>query len=131
MVLEGHPQFRYDLFPGYKASRLIKRAAKSESQKRFDKAQPEIIRLLKHLPVTIVRANQYEADDTIAALVENLKDEEVIVVSGDTDYIQLLQKGYSHLSIYNPIKKANMEAPEYSYVAWKSLAGDKSDDVPR
>jgi 5'-3' exonuclease len=129
-VLEGHPQFRYDLFADYKANRIIKNASRKEQQERFERAAPEIIRLLQYLPITIARAANYEADDTIASLCDNMKNEDLTVISSDSDYIQLLQRGYPHLTIYNPIKKEVMVAPEYHYVAWKALNGDKSDNIP-
>src|SRR5688572_19272894 len=51
-VLEGHPQFRYDLFADYKANRIIKQAeAKGkESNDRFLRTRDIILPLLKHLP---------------------------------------------------------------------------------
>lgn len=129
-VLEGHPQFRYDLFADYKANRIVKQAAKKETYAKFQHDSAIIISLMKHLPITLCRASSYEADDTIAALCENMKEEEVTVISNDSDYIQLLQRGYKHLTIYNPIKKETMVAPTYPYVAWKCLSGDKSDNIP-
>lgn len=129
-VLEGHPQFRYDLFSEYKANRLIKQASRAESNERFLKTKDIIVPLLQHLPLTICRAANYEADDVISTLCEDMRDEDLTVVSNDSDYIQLLQRGYSKIHIYNPIKKEDMEAPPYPYVAWKCLAGDKSDNIP-
>jgi 5'-3' exonuclease len=66
----------------------------------------------------------------IATLSENLKDENVVIVSNDSDYIQLLQKGFKNLKIYNPMKKRFQEAPVYHYLAWKCLRGDSSDNIP-
>jgi 5'-3' exonuclease len=85
---------------------------------------------LQYLPVTIWKSNDYEADDVIYTLCQNLKDEEVTVLSNDSDFIQLLQE-FKHVNIYNPIKKIYMEAPVYHYGIWKSLAGDKSDNIPK
>lgn len=130
-VLEGHPQFRYDLFADYKANRIIKQGAtRKDSNDKFLKAKDIILPLLNYLPITLARAHNYEADDVVASLCENMKQEELTILSNDSDYIQLLQKGYSNIRIYNPIKKADMEAPPYPYVAWKCLAGDKSDNIP-
>jgi 5'-3' exonuclease len=129
-VLEGHPKFRYDLFADYKANRIIKQASQQESRDKFNAAHPEIVRLLQHLPITLACAVNYEADDTIGALCDNMKDEKLTVLTNDSDYIQLLQRGYKDITIYNPIKKEVMVAPEYPYVAWKCLAGDKSDNIP-
>lgn len=129
-VLEGHPQFRYDLFADYKANRIIKQAASKEKQEKFLQSKDEIVRILQHFPITTARASNYEADDVIATLCDNMRDEELTILSNDSDYIQLLQRGYPHCQIYNPIKKVFMEAPPYPYVAWKCLNGDKSDNIP-
>lgn len=129
-ILEGHPQFRYDLYSEYKANRIIKTASKQEEKDKFYKAKEEVLRLIPYLPITTCRAEKYEADDVIATLCENLKDEHVTVLSSDSDYIQLLQKGYAKCEIYNPIKKEFMIAPTFPYIAWKSINGDKSDNIP-
>ena len=131
VVLEGHPQFRYDLFADYKANRLIKQAAsKQKNNEKVFKAQEIIVPLLQHLPVTLCRAATYEADDVISSLCENMKEESLVVLSNDSDHIQLLQRQYADIKVYNPIKKNFMEAPTYPYVAWKCLNGDTSDNIP-
>jgi 5'-3' exonuclease len=129
-VLEGHPQFRYDLFADYKANRIIKNASEPKKQEKFLQSKDEIVKILQHFPITLVRASNYEADDVVATLCDNMRDEELTVLSNDSDYIQLLQRGYPHCQIYDPIKKIFMAAPVYPYVAWKSLAGDVSDNIP-
>lgn len=131
-VLEGHPQFRYDLFADYKANRIIKQASEKskKTSESFHKAKDIILSLLRYLPISICRASNYEADDVIATLCENMKHEDLIILSSDSDYIQLLQRGYRNCKIFNPIKKEYMEAPNYPYVAWKALNGDKSDNIP-
>lgn len=129
-VLEGHPQFRYDLYADYKANRFIKTASQSDNREKVYQAIDAIIPLLLMLPITIARAEKYECDDTVGALCENMKEEDLTVVSNDSDYIQLLQRNYSKIAIYNPYKKEYMESPTYPYVAWKCLNGDKSDNIP-
>ena len=129
-VLEGHPQFRYDLFADYKANRIHKQASKSETSDTFFRTKDIIVPLMNHLPITTCRAANYEADDVIATLCDNMKSEDLTILSNDSDYIQMLQRGYPKIQIYNPIKKAFMEAPDYPYVPWKCLNGDKSDNIP-
>jgi 5'-3' exonuclease len=130
-VLEGHSKFRYNLFPDYKGNRIIKTASKTpEENEKFISQRDIIVALLPYLPLTIVKAFDYEGDDIIATLCTCLVDEDVVVLSGDNDFIQLLQI-YSNVHIYNPIKKAYLEAPPYPYVAYKCLIGDKSDNIPR
>lgn len=129
-VLEGHPQFRYDLYSDYKANRLTKTASVKGTKEKIYKCKDEIVRLLQFLPITICKAANYEADDTIATICNNLSDEDLVVLSNDSDYIQLLQRGYKNCKIYNPIKKEFMTSPDYPYIAWKCLSGDKSDNIP-
>lgn len=129
-VLEGHPQFRYDLYADYKANRIVKNASKKDTMDKFHASKKEIIRLMQMLPITSARAANYECDDVIATLCENMKEEDLTVLSNDSDYLQLLQRGYKNIKIFNPIKKEFMHAPTYPYVAWKCLNGDKSDNIP-
>lgn len=129
-VLEGHPKFRYELYSEYKANRIIKTASKKEEMAKFHAAKNEIIRLMQYLPITIAKAADYECDDVISTLCENLKEEDVTIISNDSDYIQVLQRGYKSCKLYNSIKKEYVHAPAYPYVAWKSLNGDKSDNIP-
>lgn len=129
-VLEGRPQFRYDLYGAYKANRLIKTASRQQDQQQVTLNCDLILSLLTHLPITQVRAQAYECDDLIGSLCHNMQEEELTIISSDSDFIQLLQRGYASLQIYNPIKKSYMKAPEYPYVAGKALAGDKSDNIP-
>ena len=125
-VLEGYPKFRHDLYSAYKSNRIIKTA--SAKPKEVIKDLNPIISLLQLLPISIVKADNYEADDVIATLCDNMKDESLIVMSNDSDYIQLLQKDYD-VKIFNPIKKEFMIAPPYPYTVWKALRGDKSDNI--
>jgi 5'-3' exonuclease len=130
MVFEGHPQFRYDLYADYKANRIIKTASKQESRDKFIKTMDIIIPLLQYMPITMASAANYEADDTIGSLCENMRDEDITVLSSDSDFTQLLQRGYKQIRIYNPIKKEFVVPPTWHYVTWKCLNGDKSDNIP-
>ena len=137
-VLEGYPAFRYELYADYKANRIIKTASpspsdtsRSEAKERFDKAKPEILRLLKMMPITQMKHPDYEADDVIGALVEDSKEDDVIVVSNDSDYVQLTQMGYKQFRLYSPSKKTMIQPPDYHYLTWKILHGDKkTDNIP-
>jgi|ERR1700722_16346804 len=130
-VLEGHPQFRYDLFPEYKGNRIIKLGSKQDAKDKFNIVKNEIIRLLQYLPITIARAEHYEADDLISTLVDNMKEEDLTIITNDNDYVQLLQRNYKHITIFNPIKKEIMESPKWNFIPFKALVGDKSDNLPR
>jgi hypothetical protein len=129
-VLEGKPKFRYDILPEYKANRVKKtEEAKEKSNSFYDEAA-RIIDLLNYLPIIKAKATHYECDDVISSLCHHNKNNELVIITNDTDYIQLLQGGFLNLKIYAPIKKIFFSAPEYNYVKWKSLSGDKSDNIP-
>ena len=54
--------------------------------------------------------------------------EECIVVSTDTDFIQLYNTT-NLVQIYNPIRKGFVPRPNFDYVKWKALRGDSSDNI--
>jgi 5'-3' exonuclease len=130
--LEGKNNFRYKLFADYKANRIIKTGVENKSYKKenFIRQADIVINLLPYLPVISVKADGYEADDVIATLADNLKEEDTIIISTDTDYIQLLQKDLPRLQIYNPTPKEFIFPPDYHYLTYKILAGDTSDNIP-
>lgn len=129
--LEGAHSFRKALYGDYKANRIIKLANKPANEtENFNRQRDIIIELIKYLPILCVKSDTFEADDIIYSLVENLKDENVVVVSNDKDFTQLLQKGYKSLQIYSPTKKAFAEAPEFHFQTFLTLNGDTSDNIP-
>jgi|WetSurMetagenome_2_1015567.scaffolds.fasta_scaffold301545_1 5'-3' exonuclease len=129
-ALEGHPKHRYELLESYKANRIIKNAAKQTTADNILLLANKIKELLLLLPVTLISHSDFEADDIINTLCFNLKEEDIIICSSDSDCIQILQLNYKNCKLYNPIKKEFLVAPPYPYVAWKCLAGDKSDNIP-
>lgn len=131
-ILEGNPEFRKNLFSQYKQNRIIKESSsQKKKQDNFFEQVNIIINLLQFLPIRIAKSNKYEADDVIYSLTNNLQNESIIIVSSDSDLIQILQKFVGqNIQLYNPIKKIFITAPNYVYTVWKALAGDKSDNIP-
>lgn len=130
-ALEGHPQFRYDICPEYKANRKIPESniEKTEKHNLFRKQRDVIIDLLKRMPVEILQHPKYEADDLIGTLVSTIyKNDDCVIITGDTDYYQLFDSA-PHVKIYNPIKKQYMEKTMERYLLHKSILGDTSDNI--
>ena len=123
-VTEGYPKQRMKLLPEYKATREYNDKDDFQRQKRY------IINTLKEsFPVHVVRHPDHECDDVIGNLVSNTHvNDECIVVSTDTDFIQLYNT-CDNVMLYNPIKKKYVPHPGYDYVTWKSLKGDGSDNI--
>jgi 5'-3' exonuclease len=121
-VLEGYPKWRFDLLPEYKANRV------HHDRDNFREQRKKIVSLIReHMPINIVRHEDYECDDVIANIAWNT-DDECIIVSSDTDFLQL--SANSNVKIYNPIKKSFIQPVDFDYVSWKSLRGDGSDNIP-
>lgn len=99
---------------------------------------PLIKKALKYLNIAYLEVENNEADDFIASIVSKpINEYQYIIVSTDTDFIQLVD---NNVFLYVPrgkkgilynreevIKKYNV-IPE-KYVIFKSLVGDKSDNI--
>lgn len=124
-VLDGKPVRRLDLLPEYKGTR------KYHDDDNFQAQRRECISLISDcIPLTVCRHPYAEADDVIAHLVLNSlpSESEKVIVSSDTDFIQLCQDD-ENTRLYNPIRKSYVSIPEYPYAVWKSLRGDGSDNI--
>jgi DNA polymerase-1 len=126
LVLEGIPTHRTEVDGvDYKGNRKY-------AGEDFYRQVNEIIQLISEsLPFHIMKHDELECDDVIANLATYHHDKGniVTVVSGDSDFIQLLDER-PDIKLYNPIKKLYLEATPYHYLTWKSLVGDSSDNIP-
>jgi 5'-3' exonuclease len=121
LVLEGYPKKRFELYKEYKANREIK------TDDSFIKQRKIIVNILNEFfPIQLVRHKDYECDDIIAYLANLNKNENVTIVSTDTDFIQIISE---NIKLYNPVKKSFIEKTEYDYAVWKSLKGDSADNI--
>lgn len=124
IVKEGRPLKRHAMFTEYKAGR-------ASSGDDFWRQHSDILGVMSNLPVHIVRHPERECDDVIAHLANHVhRDENVIIISTDSDFTQLLVPDSDRVKLWNPVKDMWIEATPYDYVAWKSLVGDGSDGIP-
>lgn len=130
------------IYPEYKANRGITRITNwdiFENQAQESEAiTNQIVRLidyLKCLPVDLVSVDKVEADDVIGYLT-NKFDNEVVIVSTDRDYLQLVS---NKVTVYSPRKKTfydqTVVLKEYgvhpqNFLNQKVVIGDKGDNVP-
>ena len=122
LVLEGRPVKRLENDANYKGQRVY------TNEDNFSEQRREMIRILKsYFPINIARHKDYECDDVINYLAKDLHNEdECTIISSDTDFIQSISET---VKLYNPVKKDYIEKFDYDYVSWKSLVGDKSDNI--
>jgi DNA polymerase-1 len=131
--LDGKPKKRIEAYDEYKANRKVdlQDPEVAEYWASFHRQKRIIINSLKeNYPITTVYHPDYECDDIILHLVKNVipADEQIVIVSSDTDFIQIINN-HDNVSLYNPVSTEFREKTNYDYVAWKSMVGDKSDNI--
>ena len=130
LTYDSKHYWRRDFFPQYKAGR---KKGRENDDKDWD-AIFEVLNKIKsefkdNLPYKYLEVYGAEADDIIATLCKKYQTEEVMIVSGDKDFIQL-QK-YSNVKQYSPITKKYINGHDpISYIKEHILKGDTSDGVP-
>ena len=130
LTWDSKHSWRRDYYPEYKAGRRKGR----EGDKDFwdnvftvlNKIRSEI---KQNFPYKYLEVFGAEADDIIGFLCEENKDERIMIISGDKDFIQL-QK-YPNVKQWSPITKKQVNGFDPTiYLKEHILKGDTSDGVP-
>ena len=134
--------FRHEQYPAYKATR---EKLTDELQDDFTRGMERIHTLLEAFRVPVIAVRGYEADDVIGTMAVRGTAEglNVVVVSGDKDFQQLVQPG---VWLLNPgrggpaaveeqwvgMENASdrLGVPPERTVDYLALVGDASDNVP-
>ena len=130
LTWDSKHSWRRDYFPEYKASR---RKGREESDLDWEdifgtlnKIRNEI---KQNFPYKYLEVFGAEADDIIGFLCEENKNEKIMIISGDKDFIQL-QK-YPNVKQWSPITKKDVNGfNPTTYLKEHILKGDTSDGVP-
>lgn len=129
--------WRMKLFPEYKKNRDDRE--KDPLLTKIFKYVYEVLlpRMQDIYGVKIVGYAQAEADDVIAVLVRKLRRDEshlkILVVTNDTDYLQLVGENVCIMNSNFKEIKEKMDpdiALAGKYVQWKVIKGDPSDNIP-
>ena len=130
LTWDSKHSWRRDYFPEYKASR---RKGREESDLDWNEIFGTLNKIRseikKNFPYKYLEVFGAEADDIIGFLCEETRDEKIMIISGDKDFIQL-QK-YPNVTQWSPItkKQVNVFDPTI-YLKEHILKGDTSDGVP-
>ena len=134
--------FRHEQYPAYKATR---EKLGEELQADFDRGMERIEELLNAFNVRVLALEGYEADDVIGTLARQGVDAgvNVVIVSGDKDFYQLVRPG---VWLLNPgrggpasveeqwvgMENANerLGVPPHHVTDYLAMVGDSSDNVP-
>ena len=130
LAYDSRHYWRRDIFPQYKQNRKKGRENDSKDwDSIFGLLNAMKSEFKEILPYKFLEVYGAEADDIIATLCKEYKDQKTMIISGDKDFIQL-QK-YENVSQYSPIlkKMVNGHNPD-TYIKEHILKGDSSDGVP-
>jgi DNA polymerase-1 len=134
--------FRHERYPAYKATR---EKLTEELQADFDRGMDRIRQVLEAYRIPVISLSGFEADDVIGTLVARSVAEKmnVVVVSGDKDFQQLVRSG---VWLLNPGRGGSAGVEEHwvstengserlgvppEYVTdYLALVGDSSDNIP-
>ena len=134
--------FRHEAYPAYKATR---EKLTEELQSDFDRGMERICQILDAYHIPILSLKGYEADDVIGTLAVQgvAAGVNVVIVSGDKDFQQLVRPG---VWLLNPgrggpasveeqwvgVENASerLGVPPERVVDYLALVGDSSDNVP-
>ena len=130
LTWDSKHSWRRDYFPEYKASR---RKGREESSLNWDNIFGTLNKIRNEIkenfPYKYLEVFGTEADDIIGFLCEENKDEKIMIISGDKDFIQL-QK-YPNVKQWSPITKKDINGfNPTTYLKEHILRGDTSDGVP-
>lgn len=131
LCVDSKNTWRKDEFKYYKARRVLKKEKDTTDWDSFYKTADSFLsEIEKYFPFKVIKVDKAEADDIIAVLVEHLVGKQIIIVSRDKDFCQLLR--YDNVKIHNPIdgEIVACEMNPGSFLSLHLLKGDSGDDVP-
>jgi len=128
---DGRNTWRRDVFPFYKRNRKETRAASGYDWNHIFETLNKIkSEINDHFPYKVVHLDRAEADDVIAVLAKHwTRDENVLILSGDKDFMQL-QK-YKNVKQYSPVLKKFLRTDNPQEFLFEHIVrGDTSDGIP-
>lgn len=154
--LDWRPQFRVDLIPSYKAHRVaeegssVGQVGESDVEEVPDDLSPQvdvIMEVLGAYGIATAGAEGFEADDVLGTLASVERRDQVVVVSGDRDLLQLvgddpveirvlyIGQGLKKATLFGPAEVAERygvpaDRAGDAYAELALLRGDPSDGLP-
>lgn len=141
-VHDSGATFRDELYPDYKATR---EKLADDLQADFDQGLERVLQLLAAYGIPVLTAEGFEADDVIGTMAKKGVEAgyNVVIVSGDKDFQQLVRPG---VWLLNPGRggpasveeswvgmenaSVRLGVPPERVIDYLALVGDSSDNVP-
>lgn len=129
------PTFRHEIFKDYKSTR-------SKMPEEMSEQLPRITQVAEVMNLPILEVEGFEADDLMGTLAKKAKEKglEVILVTGDKDFLQLVNED---VKVLNPKRggeepellnrkgvEEKLGVPPEKVIELLALMGDTSDNVP-
>jgi len=125
------PTFRHEVYQAYKANR-------PEMPDSLIPQIPYIKAIIEGLNIPVLEKEGFEADDIIGTIAhaEEKKGMEVVIISGDKDFLQLVS---THITVLDTMKDKKFDiegvierfgVPPEKTTEVLGLMGDSSDNVP-
>lgn len=131
IACDNKKYWRREYFPNYKAGRKKMRESSVHDWNLIFDCLNKIKQELKDFsPYMVLDVDRAEADDIIAVLASEFsKNEKIMILSNDKDFIQL-QK-CSNVEQYSPILKKKINGKDATlYLKEMIIRGDSSDGIP-
>ena len=130
LAKDSRKNWRKEIYPMYKANRKDQRQKSTIDFDVFFKIFDSFYNDMKRVFTNIyfMEIDKSEADDIIAVITEELKDNSIVNISTDGDLLQLYK--FNNYRQYNPIKKQfSMNINPKKFLLCKILSGDRSDNI--
>ena len=137
MLWDGKAKWRYDLYPQYKGNRDNLKPEVQAERDTYKAQRPKIMQAMSLLGIKQVTDKEAEADDLAGYFTRALKGE-IVLYTGDGDWIQLISDMVSWHRPIKPEKKCDLLSFEdvtgfkniRQFIDAKCLVGDTSDHIP-
>jgi len=131
LLVDDKENWRKKYYLEYKENRKAARAKQTDIDWTafFDNYRAFTEEVKQYFPFYVLQQKYLEADDLAGVFARDWQNFEKIIVTSDTDYLQLLK--YKNVKIYDPIKAKFLVCDDpIKELKIKILTGDPGDNVP-
>ena len=130
--------WRKDIYPAYKAQRT-ENEEQRQARAQIARQRVHLRQALTHCDILQMHRPRYEADDLAFEICNAALFDKVVLVSADTDWLQLLTNSvswqncrspYDHIGSTEQLLAKTKASSGLQYIEAKILAGDASDNLP-
>lgn len=136
VLWDGEAKWRKEIYPEYKANRKAKDEKQLAHKEAYKAQSPFVRKALSLIGVPQMFATTREADDMAGLFIDLLDGQQIVLVSGDQDWLQLVRPG---VTWFDPIRDNAVNVGSFTeftgyfspeeFLQGKALRGDTSDNI--